>query len=126
MKATRQDHISWLALLRGLNIILVTMLHVQLIDMSTGLNHTFCSQITAPLTPIRMPLFIFLSGGLLYLSRIQTNWKVRDLYIDKVQRIFVPFLFFVTLYFFIKVGLNSIVKTHVDTSLRSFLESFFL
>jgi hypothetical protein len=92
--------------------------------MSTGLNHTFCSQITAPLTPIRMPLFIFLSGGLLYLSRIQTNWKVRDLYIDKVQRIFVPFLFFVTLYFFIKVGLNSIVKTHVDTSLRSFLESF--
>lgn len=100
------------------------MLHVQLIDMNTGLNHTFCGKITAPLTPIRMPLFIFLSGGLLYLSRIQKNWMVRDLYIDKVQRILVPFLFFVTFYFFIKAGLNSIVKTHVDTSIHSFLESF--
>jgi peptidoglycan/LPS O-acetylase OafA/YrhL len=120
----RQERIQWLALLRGLNIILVVMLHVQLIDMATGLNHTFCSRITEPLTPIRMPLFIFLSGGLLYLSRIRKNWALKALYVDKVQRILVPFVFFVTLYFLIKALLNSLVKTHVDISLKSFLESF--
>ena len=90
-----QERIQWLALLRGFNILLVVMGHVQLINMSTGVNHDFCVQISEPFRPFRMPLFIFCSGGLLYLSRIRKNWSVKNLYIDKFFRILCPFLFFV-------------------------------
>ena len=74
--------IEWLAVLRGLNILLVVMFHVQLIDMSTGENHAFCNEITSFFTPIRIPLFIFISGGLLFLSRIRKEWEIKKLYRD--------------------------------------------
>ena len=38
-----KQRIEWLAVLRGLNILLVVMVHVQLVDMSTGQNHAFCN-----------------------------------------------------------------------------------
>ena len=118
--------IEWLAVLRGLNILLVVMFHVQLIDMSTGENHAFCNEITSFFTPIRIPLFIFISGGLLYLSRIRKEWEIKKLYRDKLKRIMIPFVFFVTIYFFIKALMNSVVKTKVDLSIHYFLESFLL
>lgn len=118
--------IHWLMLLRVVNIILVVMFHVQLIDMSTGQNHSFCRYISEPFTPIRMPLFIFLSGGLLYLSRIQKGIQTRELYKDKLQRIMIPFVFFVNLYFIIKALLNNYVKTPINFSLDYYLESYII
>ena len=93
------NRIEWLSLLRALNIVLVVMFHVVLIDMATGDNHPFCSLITAPLLPVRMPLFIFISGGLLFTSRFAKGWGNGALYVDKLKRIMVPFLFFVTVLF---------------------------
>ena len=119
-----KERIQWLAVLRGLNIIFVVMGHVQLIDMSTGLNHDFCLHITNPFGPFRMPLFIFCSGGLLYLSRIQKQWEIKELYIDKFYRILCPFLFFVVFYYFFKLALNPFTKTKVIFSIGDFLESF--
>lgn len=119
-----RERIQWLALLRGLNIILVVMGHVQLIDMSTGLNHGFCEKMAEPFGPLRMPLFIFCSGGLLYLSRIRKQWQTRDVYVDKFYRILCPFLFFVTFYYFFKLVLNPFTKTKVLFSVGDFLESF--
>ena len=86
---------DWLSVMRGLNIVLVVMYHVQLIDFATGNNHITCEQIPSIFIPVRMPFFIFSSGGLLFLSRINKNWNTKDLYWDKFQRIIIPFLFFV-------------------------------
>ncbi len=119
-----EQRIEWLALLRGLNILLVVIFHVQLIDMATGGNHVFCEVICKPFTPFRMSLFIFCSGGLLYLSRIRKRWVVKQLYIDKVKRILIPLVFFVTFYYFFKLSLNSFTKTKVVFSIGDFLESF--
>lgn len=118
------ERVEWLSLLRGINIILVVMFHVQLIDMTTGENHLFCTEICKPFNPIRMPLFVFCSGGLLYLSRISKGWEVKQLYIDKVYRIVFPFLFFVTFYYLLKLSLNSFVKTKVIFSISDFFRSF--
>lgn len=120
----RTERIEWLALLRGLNILLVVMFHVQLIDMSTGNNHSFCNDICLPFNPIRMPLFIFTSGGLLYLSRIRKNIQVKDLYYDKFQRIMIPFFFFVIVYYIIKILFSQFTKTPIELSLDYFLECF--
>lgn len=119
-----KERIEWLAVLRGFNILLVVMFHVQLIDMATGENHLFCSQVCLPFNSVRMPLFIFCSGGLLYLSRINKGWGVKDLYVDKFYRICCPFLFFVTFFYFFKLALNPFVKTKVAFSVGNFLESF--
>ena len=104
------NRIEWLSLLRALNIVLVVMFHVVLIDMATGDNHPFCSLITAPLLPVRMPLFIFISGGLLFTSRIAKGWGNGALYVDKLKRIMVPFLFFVTALFAFKAALNYVMQ----------------
>lgn len=96
------NHMDWLSVMRGLNIVLVVMYHVQLIDFATGNNHIICEQIPSIFTPVRMPFFIFSSGGLLFLSRINKNWNTKDLYWDKFQRIIIPFLFFCYILFFIQ------------------------
>lgn len=119
-----KQKIQWLSILRGLNILLVVMYHVELIDMATGLNHDFCAQVRFPFNPIRMPLFIFISGGLLYLSRISKCVSTRSLYKDKFQRIMIPFFFFVTVYYCIKVLFVQFTKTPTELSISYFLESF--
>lgn len=43
-----KERIQWLALLRGLNILLVVMFHVQLIDMATGESHQFYREMSYP------------------------------------------------------------------------------
>lgn len=122
--SSASQRLEWLSLLRGLNILLVVMFHVQLVDLSTGGNHLFCEQVCLPFNAVRMPLFIFLSGGLLYLSRIRKQWEVRALYIDKAERIVVPFVFFVTFFYCFKAVLNPLVKTKAELSWSYFLESF--
>jgi len=118
------QRLSWLSILRGLNILLVVMFHVKLIDLSTGENNTFCEDICIPFNPVRMPLFIFVSGGLLYLSRINKNVSTKNLYYDKFQRIMIPYFFFVIVYFLIKLIFNQFTKTKIELSLSYFLESF--
>ena len=119
-----KQRIEWLAVLRGLNILLVVMVHIQLVDMSTGTNHLFCSAVAFPFHPIRMPLFIFISGGLLYLSRIRKNISTKALYKDKFQRIMIPFFFFVISYYILKIVFNEFAKTPTELSLSYFLQSF--
>ncbi len=119
-----QERITWIAVLRGLNILLVVMYHVQLINLATGECFDFCQQLSYPFNQVRMPLFIFISGGLLYLSRIRKNIPVKSVYADKFQRIMIPFFFFVIVYFLIKALFIGFTKTKVTLSLNYFLESF--
>jgi hypothetical protein len=110
--------------MRGLNILLVVIGHAHLIDLSTGTPFTHLDAFNSILVPIRMPLFIFCSGGLLYLSRISKGWSVASLYRDKSKRILCPFVFFVILYYLVKMAMNAFVKTKVDYSVADFLLSF--
>lgn len=126
MRVQDNSRLVWLSVLRGLCILLVVMRHVQLVDLQTGMNHEVCSLLSMPFDPVRMPLFIFTSGGLLYLSRIRKQWTVPRLYVDKAQRILLPFLFFVTVYYVMKWAMAGVVKTPVELSVIDFLESFIL
>lgn len=111
--------------MRGLSIVLVVMFHVQLVDMATGANHSLCTTLPTIFTPIRMPFFIFTSGGLLYLSRIRREWTTRARYADKLQRIAIPFVFFVTFYYLFKLLAGAWAKTPVPLSLSYFAECFY-
>lgn len=111
--------------MRRLSIVLVVMFHVQLVDMATGKNHSLCTTLPTIFTPIRMPFFIFTSGGLLYLSRIRREWTTRALYADKLRRIAIPFVFFVTFYYLFKLLAGAWAKTPVPLSLSYFGECFY-
>ncbi|MGN0214133.1 MAG: acyltransferase family protein [Muribaculaceae bacterium] len=100
MSNNSTKHIVWIDILRGLSIILVVMWHVSLIDLATGINHVECAQIASYFKPLRMPTFIFLSGGMLYLSRIAKNWSTKELYKDKIKRLLLPLVFFIIIYSF--------------------------
>ena len=119
------ERLEWLSLMRGLSIVLVVMFHVQLVDMATGENHSLCTTLPTIFTPIRMPFFIFTSGGLLYLSRIRREWTTRALYADKLRRIAIPFVFFVTFYYLFKLLAGAWAKTPVPLSLSYFAECFY-
>ena len=121
-----KERLSWLSVVRGFTILLVVMAHVQLLNLSTGECYTICRVLSEPFDAIRMPLFIFSSGGLLYLSRISKRWNVVCLYADKARRILIPFVFFVTVYYVVKILFASIIKHPIDVSFRSFFESFYL
>lgn len=97
--------------MRGLSIVLVVMFHVQLVNMATDANHSLCTTLPTIFTHIRMPFFIFTSGGLLYLSRIRREWTTRALYADKLRRIAVPFVFFVTFHYLFKLLAGAWAKT---------------
>ena len=124
--AKGSERLVWLSIMRGLTIILVVMFHVQLVDISTGQNHELCQKLPLFFQPLRMPFFIFSSGGLLYLSRISKGWKTWNLYKDKIQRILIPFLFFVTFYYCFKACFNPFSKNPIDISFHHFIESFYI
>ena len=119
------ERLEWLSLMRGLSIVLVVMFHVQLVDMATVENHSLCTTLPTIFTPIRMPFFIFTSGGLLYLSRIRREWTTRALYADKLRRIAIPFVFFVTFYYLFKLLAGAWAKTPVPLSLSYYAECFY-
>ena len=73
---------------------------------------------------VHMPLFMFVSGGLFYYTRISRGWRWGDVVVDKLKRLGVPYLFFIAFAFGLKVALSGLVKNPVDASLPGFLAGF--
>ena len=73
---------------------------------------------------VHMPLFMFVSGGLFYYTRISRGWRWGDVVVDKLKRLGVPYLFFIAFAFGLKVALSGLVKNPVDASLSGFLAGF--
>ena len=123
MEKTR-DKYDWLDIAKGITIILVMIFHAQLVDKKTDECYGFCRIFSDLCDPVIMPLFFFISGELLYLSRIRNNWNVKDLYVDKAKRLIIPFVFFVNVYFLIKLFFNGLVKTQASISVEYYLKSY--
>ena len=59
-----------------------------------------------------------------YMTRLKKEWKWKDVAVDKLKRLGIPYVFFITFAFALKLVLASRVKHAVDTSLGGFLEGF--
>lgn len=71
-----------------------------------------------------MPLFMFVSGCLFYYTRISRDWKWGAVVVDKLKRLGVPYVFFISFAFVLKVLLSGLVKNQMDASLSGFLSGF--
>lgn len=108
--------ISWVSIAQGLAMLLVVLGHCWVWTSNEWCFH-FCYG-------VHMPLFMFISGGLFYHTRISRGWQWRDVVVDKLKRLGIPYLFFITFAFGLKVIMSGQVKHGVDFSLAGFLEGF--
>ena len=121
------DKIIWLSIIQGWAILLVVIGHVNAFTYS-GVDgemyalsewiHRFCYS-------FHMPLFMFVSGGLLYLTRLQNGWTTLNLYNDKFKRLMIPFLFFTIVGFIVKIPVAGMSKSGLDFSFNGFIMALF-
>lgn len=123
---SHSSQLDWLAILRSMTIILVVMAHVRLWNIATQANYIFIERINSFFVPLRMPVFIMVSGALLYYTRISKGRKTLALYKDKAVRIGLPLLFCTILGNGMQLIFNGFVKNPIDITFTSFLQSFVL
>lgn len=112
----KTNKINWISILQGWAMFLVVLGHCSIwTEIKWGMD--FCYG-------VHMPLFMFVSGGLFYITRIKKCWKWNDVAVDKLKRLGVPYLFFIAFAFGLKVLMASKVKNGVDVSLMGFLQGY--
>lgn len=124
-RASSSDKILWLSIIQGYAILLVIG-HVGGYNYEGGMDmYTVSTWIQRFCYSYHMPLFMFVSGGLLYLTRLDRGWSTTALYRDKVKRLVCPFVFFAIIGFLIKIPFASVTKSPMDLSVTGFFNSFF-
>lgn len=117
-RAHTPGKILWLSILQGWAILLVVVGHVNAFTYSgvEGEMYEAATWIQRFCYSFHMPLFMFVSGGLLYLTRLHKGWDTLSLYRDKAKRLAAPFVLFTLIGFLIKIPFAGISKTGLDVS----------
>lgn len=113
----KKDKIVWISILQGLAMLLVVLGHCYVWS-----NIRWCKEFCYG---VHMPLFMFfVSGGLFYITRINKQWKWKDVVVDKLKRLGIPYVFFITFAFGLKVLMAGKVKNEIDISVLGYLQGF--
>lgn len=110
------NKIYWLSIIQGWAMFLVILGHCSIWTANEWRFH-FCYG-------VHMPLFMFVSGGLFFYTRINKNWEWKRVVIDKIKRLGIPYIFFIAFAFGIKVIMSSRVKNEVDATLTGFFTGY--
>lgn len=124
---TNSNKIIWLSIIQGWAILLVVIGHVSAYTYSEadGELYPVSEWIQRLCYAFHMPLFMFVSGGLLYLTRIERSWTTGRLYVDKLKRLLIPFIAFTIIGFLIKLPVAGVTKSGMDISFHGFMMAFF-
>ena len=117
--------INWLSILRGWVVILVIIYHTTINTNKYSpdvLNNIF-RQINY-IFNFRMELFFFISGFLLYYTKIQKDSSFKVILKERIPRIVYPYLFFTLVLFSLKVIFNDYVGVPVEPTLSYLLNIF--
>ncbi|MDL2240834.1 acyltransferase [Bacteroidales bacterium OttesenSCG-928-K22] len=118
----KSNHLPWLSILRGWAVLLVVIFHSP-IKYQPGFIGDFFNGFNT-IMHFRMPLFFFISGFLLYHTKLKYNSSYKDIWKKRITRVAYPYLFLCTLIYLVKLALASYVKRPVDLSLISYIEMF--
>ena len=120
------NKILWLSIIQGWAILLVVIGHVNAFTYNAdgeiyplgNFIQTFCYS-------FHMPLFMFVSGGLLYFSRLSKGWATGELYKDKLKRLLIPYIAFTIIGFCIKIPMSAFTKRGIDATPGGFINALF-
>ena len=107
--------IDWISIVQGTAIFMVVVGHCWFL---------FESRLWYFCYGVHMPLFMFVSGGLFFMTRINRDWKWKDVVVDKLKRLGIPYISFIIFSYVIKILLSTKVKHPVGISLEDFLIGF--
>ena len=116
--------IIWLSILQGWSMLLVVIGHVVLTDEMCDPQYPISSYLYNVIYSFHMPLFIFISGWLLYYTSIARNRSYKEFLKSKLKRLLIPFYFLTCLTVLIKIILAQFVKRQVD--INELIDTFIL
>lgn len=118
---TSKDKINWISILQGWSMLLVVIGHITLTNIFNDPSTPISTYIEKLIYRFHMPLFMFISGMLFYLTKLSRVKDYMPTVKDKARRLLVPYLVFSISTLFIKLLFSSVVKNPVDSSVQSIL-----
>lgn len=94
MSAEQKTKIIWISILQGWSMLLVVIGHITLTNIFENPETPISTGIERIIYGFHMPLFMFISGGLFYYTKIRKDKKYGVTIRDKVKRLLAPFVFF--------------------------------
>lgn len=105
-------------------MLLVVLGHTGFVNADGSPDFVICRVIHDGCYSFHMPLFMFVSGGLFYMTRIKKNWPFGKMYVDKLKRLAIPAVFFITMSFFPKILAGSFMARQVSLNWIDILEGY--
>lgn len=119
---TATNKINWLSVLQGWSMLLVVIGHVTLTNVFQNPETPISAEIERIIYSFHMPLFMFISGFLFYLTKIGQNKNYGETVWDKTKRLLIPYAAFTCATFFLKYAFNPLMKRPVDFSWSEVLD----
>lgn len=119
-----KQKITWLQILQGWSMLLVVVGHITLTGTFENPETPVSAAIETIIYSFHMPLFMFISGFLFYYTKISRNIAYKNVVIDKLKRLGIPFLFFTLFTFAVKFAFAPFMKRPVELSISQFVNSF--
>lgn len=117
---TVKKKILWLSIVQGLAMLMVVLDHDNLWKVLYGHSDAIGHFVRS----FHMALFMFVSGGLFYMTRIKKEWKTKEVYKDKLLRLMLPYAAFTTVCFFLKASFSSYMKRGIGFNMHDFIYSY--
>lgn len=116
--------IEWLSVLQGWSMLLVVIGHVTLTGKFADPSTPLPSMIEQGIYKFHMPLFMFISGWLFYYTALSRNKTYKEVLVNKLQRLGMPFLAFTLATTLLKIVAAPLMKRTVD--LNELINTFVL
>lgn len=119
-----KEKINWLSVLQGWGILLVVAGHVGLSNISSDPDFRVASMVDKVIYSFHMPMFMFISGYLCWLTKINRSQKYLDTIKDRCKRLCIPYLFFTLITTALKLPFSSLMRRPVELSFSGFIDYF--
>lgn len=116
--------INWLLILQAWTMLWVVIGHAALNAPDSGISCWYSDILTEIAYSFHMPMFVFISGYLFYLTRIQKGTGYFKMLKDKIIRLGIPYLFFTLVGILIKSLFASEMQRPTEISIREFAHAF--
>lgn len=123
MNVGKEAKIYWISILQGWSMLLVVIGHVTLTNIFENPATPVSTEVERIIYGFHMPLFMFISGGLFYYTKIKKGKKYGVTIRDKAKRLLAPFIFFTLATFALKYIFNPLMRRPVELSFKQIINS---
>lgn len=119
-----KKRIVWISILQGLAMLLVVIGHVDLNGQEQDASFPIAGCLHRIIYSFHMPLFMFLSGYLFFLTKISKSLGCITVMKNKIIRLYIPFIFFTLMTYILKSVFSSYMKNPSSWDIDYFLSVF--